>query len=185
MSLVLVNKIVAPYGDAQTTPTLNFSLELKGCMQNVFLFFFSVDKEKKLNSFNNLPVLFSKIQLTHLIGKQVNYWATSLSIAPFNSLNTQGMRNYHTCSQSVIQTSNCTDYTSSNNDPLFTKQRWLIKLSGLKLNIALKIIKKEIKIKKDPLASYGAFFNQLISAWNYSWKLSLFSFLMHVAAWFL
>lgn len=134
MSLVLVNTIVAPYGDALTTPPLNCSLKLKGCMQNDFFFFRQGIKKIIISWFNYLPVLVGKIQPT--------YWATSLSTAPFNSLDTQGMRNYHTCSQSIIQTSNCTDYTSSNNDPLFTKQRWLIKLSGLKLNIALQIIKK-------------------------------------------
>lgn len=136
----------------------------------MFFFLFCRQEKKKFNSFNNLPRLAGKIHPTHLIENQVNYWATcthvihgisSLSTAPFNSLDTQEMRNYHMCSQSIIQTSNCTDYKSANNDPLFTKQRWLIKLPGLKLNIALKIIKKEIKEKKKSISQLWFFLQSI------------------------
>lgn len=106
---------------------------LQGCMQNVFVFY-SVDKKKYLNSFNNLgqpsryslPTSYQKqSQLLSYMHTCIIHCISWLCTAPFNSLDTQRMRNDHTCSQSIIQTSNCADYKSSNNDSLFNRGGYL------------------------------------------------------------
>lgn len=111
MSLALVDSIAASYGDAQTTTPLNFSLELKGPPRlyvKCFSFlFFSVDKEK--NSLHLITCLgqpqdkaYPPYQKPSQLLSYMHTFISSLSTAPFNSLDTQRMRNYHTCSQSII-----------------------------------------------------------------------------------